>query len=173
MPITAINQNESIAFMNALNDMLEVLDNIAPLITDNNYLILCNGLKTLNDNKSNKETVIQYIEVVRERVRNNRIVQNHNSRINMKIKTQQDMLTDAVKLKSGWKVCNKCDRLVLDISNHQYRDVCKRTNESKKLSHNSGSLITDKYTNVIYRLRPVFIKYDGFKYYMKFIKNKI
>ena len=38
MPITEENKNESIAFINALNDMLEIIDNIAPLITDNNYI---------------------------------------------------------------------------------------------------------------------------------------
>jgi len=172
MPITAENQRESIDFMNALNDMLEIIDNIAPLISDNNYLQLCNGLKKLNDNKS-KETIIRYIEVVRERVRNNPVVQNHQSRTRMKTKTKNEMLTDAEKLKRGWKVCSKCDRLVLNISSHQYSDVCKRTTESKKLTHKSNSIITNKYTNAIYRLRAVFIKYDGFKYYMKFIKNKI
>ena len=172
MPITTENQRESIDFMNALNDMLEIIDNIAPLISDNNYLQLCNGLKKLNDNKS-KETIIRYIEVVRERVRNNPVVQNHQARTRMKTKTQSEMLTDAEKLKRGWKVCCKCDRLVLNISSHQYSDVCKRTTESKKLTHKSNSITTDKYTNAIYRLRAVFIKYDGFKYYMKFIKNKI
>jgi hypothetical protein len=59
--------------------MLEIIDNIAPLISDNNYLQLCNGLKKLNDNKS-KETIIQYIEVVRERIRNNPVVQTHQTR---------------------------------------------------------------------------------------------
>jgi len=172
MPITEQNQKESIDFMNALNDMLEIIDNIAPLISENNYLQLCNGLKKLNDNKS-KETIIQYIEVVRERVRNNPVVQNHQARTRMKTKTKNEMLTDAEKLKRGWKICPKCDRIVLDITSHQYSDVCKRTTESKKLTHKSNSITTDNYTNAIHRLRAVFIKYDGFKYYMKFIKNKI
>lgn len=172
MPITTENQRESIDFMNALNDMLEIIDNIAPLISDNNYLQLCNGLKKLNDNKS-KETIIQYIEVVRQRISNNPVVQNHQARTRMKTKTKNEMITDAEKLKRGWKVCFKCDRLVLNLSSHQYSDVCKRTTESKKLTHKSNSITTNNYTNAIHRLRAVFIKYDGFKYYMKFIKNKI
>jgi len=172
MPITEEKQKESIEFMNALNDMLEIIDNIAPLISENNYLELCNGLKKLNDNKS-KETIIQYIEVVRERIRNNPVVQNHQARTKMKTKTKSEMLTDAEKLKRSWKVCGKCDRLVLNISSHQYNDVCKRTTESKKLTYKSNSITTNKYTNAIHRLRAVFIRYDGFKNYMKFIKNKI
>lgn len=172
MPITAENQRQSIEFMNALNDMLEIIDNIAPLISDNNYLQLCNGLKKLNDNKS-KETIIQYIEVVRDRVRNNRVVQNYERRTRMKIKTKGEMLTDAEKLKCGWIICSKCDRLVLDINSHQFTDVCKRTAESKRLTHKSNTLITDKYTNAIYRLRAVFINYNGFKYYMNYVKNNI
>ena len=172
MPITADNKRESIEFMNALNDMIEIIDNIAPLISDNNYLQLCNGLKRLNENKS-KETIIQYIEVVRERVRNNPVVQNHQARTRMKTKTKSEMITDAEKLKRGWKVCSKCDRLVLNLSSHQYSDVCKRTTESKKLTYKSNTLTTNNYTNAIHRLRAIFINYNGFKYYMKFIKNKI
>jgi hypothetical protein len=148
MPITEENQKESIDFMNALNDMLEIIDNIAPLISDNNYLQLCNGLKKLNDNKS-RETIIRYIEVVRERVRNNPVVQNHQARTRMKTKTKNEMITDAEKLKRGWKVCSKCDRLVLNISSHQYSDVCKRTTESKKLTYKSNSITTNNYTNWI------------------------
>ncbi len=172
MPITEEKQKESINFMNALNDMLEIIDNIAPLISENNYLQLCNGLKKLNDNKS-KETIIEYIEVIRQRISNNPVVQNHQARTRMKTKTKNEMLTDAEKLKRGWKVCGKCDRLVLNISSHQYSDVCKRTTESKKLTYKSNSITTNKYTNAIHRLRAVFIRYDGFKNYMKFIKNKI
>ena len=172
MPITAENHRESVEFMNALNDMLEIIDNIAPLISDNNYLQLCNGLKKLNDNKS-KETIIQYIEVVRDRVRNNRLVQNYERRTRMKIKTKDEMLTDAEKLKRGWSVCSKCDRLVLDINSHQFTDVCKRTTESKRLTHKSNSITTNNYTNAIHRLRAVFIKYNGFKYYMNYVKNNI
>jgi len=172
MPITAENQRESIEFMNALNDMLEIIDNIAPLISDNNYLQLCNGLKKLNDNKS-KETIIQYIEVIRDRVRNNRVVQNYEKRTRMKTKTKGEMLTDAEKLKRGWCVCKKCDRLVLDLPSHEFTDVCKRTAESKKLTHKSEGIDTSKETNMIHRLRAVFINYDGFKQNMKFIKNKI
>ena len=172
MPITQDKKKESDDFMEVLNDMIEIIDNIAPLISDNNYLQLCNGLKKFYDNKS-KETMIRYIEVVRERVRNNQIVQNHQSRTRMKVKTNNQMLTDAEKLKRGWNVCEKCDRIVLDISSHQYSDVCKRTTESKKLTHKSKSITTDKYIYVIHKLRGVFIKYNGFKYYMKFIQNKI
>tara|TARA_R110000824_G_scaffold1467_2_gene7360 strand:- start:432 stop:950 length:519 start_codon:yes stop_codon:yes gene_type:complete len=172
MPITEENKIESIAFINALNDMLEIIDNIAPLITDNNYLQLCNNLKILNDNNS-KETLIQYVEVIRTRIRNNAVVQNQEARTRMKCKTKNEMLTDAEKLKRGWKVCYKCDRIVLNIHTHHYSDVCKRTTESKKLTFKSNSITTDKYISAIHILRAIFISYNGYKYYMKFIKNRI
>ena len=68
------NQTESSEFMNALNDMLEIIDNIAPLISDNNYLQLCNGLKKLNDNKSKEPS--SSMEVVRDQVRPQNQVRN-------------------------------------------------------------------------------------------------
>ena len=172
MPISQENKTESENFMDALNNMLEIIDAISPLISDNNYLQLCNNLKKLNDNKTRGE-VIQYIEVVRETVENNPVVRQHRARSRMKVKTQTEMLSDAEKIKRGWKICPNCDRLVLNISNHQYSDVCKRTAETKKLSHRCNLLQTDKYTIIIHKLRAVFIKYEGFKWGMKFIKNKI
>lgn len=172
MPITQENKTESQNFMDALNNMLEIIDAISPLISDNNYLELCNNLKKLNDNKSRGE-IIQYIEVVRETIENNPVVRHHRARTKMKTKTKTEMLSDAEKIKRGWKICPNCDRLVLNISNHQYTDVCKRTAETKKLSHNCNVLQTDKYAIIIHKLRAIFIEYDGFKYYMKMIKNKI
>lgn len=166
MSITANNKKESVDFMNTLNNMLEIIDNIAPLITDNNYLQLCNGLKNLNDTKS-KETVIQYIETVREQVRTNRLVQTHQTRTKMKVKTNKEKLCDAEKLKKGWKVCSKCDRLVICIGEHQFSDVCKRINETKKLTHKSMDIDTAKKTTVIHKIRAVIIKYNGFKTNMK------
>ena len=69
MPITLENQRESIDFMNALNDMLEIIDNIAPLISDNNYLQLCNGYIKYNDedfdyDKESKKFVYKYDKAI-------------------------------------------------------------------------------------------------------------
>jgi len=172
MPITEQNREESINFMNAMYKVFDILDNVAPLIGDNNYLQLCNALKIINENRS-RETIIRHIEVVREQIRNNPVVLNHQARIRMKTKTKNEMITDAEKLKRGWEVCHKCDRLVKNISHHQSSDVCKRTAESKILTHRSNSITTNKYTHAIFTLRGIFINYNGFKYYMNLIKNKI
>jgi hypothetical protein len=139
---------------------------------DNNYLQIANNLKILNDIKS-KQTVIQYIETARETIINNPIVSNHNARIKMKVKSKMEMLTDAQKIKKGWKICSKCDRLVRNMCEHQYTDVCKRTNESKKLTHKCNSVITDNYMNSIHILRGIFLNYKGFSKNMLKIKNAI
>ena len=170
MPITEENQKVSIEFMNALNDMLEIIDNIAPLIGDNNYLQLCNNLKKLNENNS-KETIIEYIEVVRERVRNNTIVRSQQRRANMKVKDNR-ILTDAEKLKNGWHICNRCDRLVLNLREHSWTDVCIRTHLTKKVSSSSYPDV-ENFIRVIHILRAIFLKYEGYKYYMKLIKKAL
>lgn len=170
MPITEANKKESVEFMEALNSMLEIIDNIAPLIGDGNYLQLCNNLKKLNENNT-KETVIQYIEVVRERVRNNVIVRNQERRANMKVKDNR-ILTDAEKLKNGWNICNRCNRLVLNLREHSFTDVCIRTNLTKNVS---SSTFTDveNFIRIIHILRAIFLKYQGYKYYMKLIKKAL
>tara|TARA_R110002012_G_C11631381_1_gene609842 strand:+ start:48 stop:569 length:522 start_codon:yes stop_codon:yes gene_type:complete len=173
MPITVEEKKKSVEFMNILNDILDIVDNVKELITDDNYLKLCNSLKLLNDNHSNKEVVVQYIERVRERVRTNAIVRNHNSRCNMKVKSRGEMLDDAEKLKRGWVVCNKCDRLVLDIRSHRFTDVCKRIQETKKLTQNSKTLDTSDKTKVIGLIRKVIIEYEGFNPRMNWLKSKI
>jgi hypothetical protein len=173
MPITEAEQKKSVEFMNILNEMLDIIDNVKELITDDNYLKLCNSLKILNDNHSSKEVVIQYIERIRERVRDNNIVSNHNNRCKMKIKTKKEMLNDADKLKKGWVVCNKCDRLVLDINSHRFTDVCKRIQETKKLTQNSKTLDTSDKTMVIGLIRKVIIEYQGFNPRMNWLKSKI
>jgi hypothetical protein len=170
MPITEANKKESVEFMEALTAMLEIIDNIAPLIGDGNYLQLCNNLKKLNENNT-KETVIQYIEVVRERVRNNVIVRNQERRANMKVKDNR-ILTDAEKLKNGWCICNRCDRLVLNLREHNFTDVCIRTHLTKKVSSSSYPDV-ENFIRIIHILRAIFLKYQGYKYYMKLIKKAL
>ena len=170
MPITEANKKQSVEFMEALNSMLEIIDNIAPLIGDGNYLQLCNNLKKLNENNT-KESVIQYIEVVRERVRNNVIVRNQERRANMKVKDNR-ILTDAEKLKNGWCICNRCDRLVLNLREHNFTDVCIRTHLTKKVSSSSYPEV-ENFIRIIHILRAIFLKYQGNKYYMKLIKNAL
>ena len=170
--ISPANKQESKDFMNALNDMLEIIESIAPLITDNNYLLLFNGLKKLNDN-AKKEEVIRYIEVVVARAREDRVVSTHQKRIKMKEKDPAIMLSDADKLKRGWKICERCDRLVKDVKDHQFTEVCKRIKDTKLLTFRSKTLTTNVYANYIHRLRAIFIEYEGFKYWMKVIKYGI
>ena len=176
MSIGTQSKKESVEFMNTLNDMLEIIDGVSLLISDNNYLQLCNGLKKLHDFQ-NKEDVVRYIEIVRERVRANPTVLSQAARAKMKTKSALENKSDAEKIKSGrYQVCPKCDRLVVKksgLSSHQYTDVCKRTYETKKVTHKSPTLITDTLTELICRLRGIFLNYNGFKYYPKMIRLKL
>jgi len=174
MTISQIAKTESEDFITALNKILEIVDSLSTVIGDNNYLEIANNLKILFNNKpATKEVLIQYIEVARSRVANNPVVATHDARVRMKVKTKTEMLTDAQKLKSGYKICPKCDRLVRHISNHQFTDVCKRTNESKKVSQKTKLITTDNYMNTIHLIRGIFLNYNGFKRNMLQIKKSI
>ena len=156
MSITPQKKEESQKFITALNTLLEFIEKALPFINENDYLIAMNSLKTLNDNR--EQISITHITQIIQSVRTNPVVITHNKRRGMKIKTNHEHLTDADKLKKGWKICPKCNRLLMDLDEHQRTDVCKRTTDTKKMSAKVGSSITTKYTNIVYKIRAWLIK---------------
>jgi len=156
MSITPEKKEESQKFITALNTLLEFIEKALPFINENEYLIAMNSLKELNDNR--QQVNITHITEIIQIVRNNPVVITHEKRRGMKVKTTIHHLDDAEKLKNGWKICPKCNRLLRDLDEHQRTDVCRRTKDTKKLSAKVGSSITDKYTNVVYKIRAWIIK---------------
>tara|TARA_Y100000389_G_scaffold204546_1_gene257889 strand:- start:3331 stop:3633 length:303 start_codon:yes stop_codon:yes gene_type:complete len=51
--------NEDKQFINALNELLELIESISPHIDENEYLKACNNLKILHNYKDNKKYFIQ------------------------------------------------------------------------------------------------------------------
>jgi hypothetical protein len=90
----------------------------------------------------------------------------------MKVKDNR-ILTDAEKLKNGWKICNRCDRLVLNLGEHKFTDVCIRTHLTKKVSSSSSNIEVESIIRIITILKAIFLKYEGYKYYMKLIKKAL
>ena len=90
-------------------------------------------------------------------VRENPIVRSEQRRSRMKVKQPETMITDAFKLTNGWTCCKKCDRIVKNIYNHQYADVCVRTNDSKRVSSSGRKQTTNDVMTLIYKLRPWYL----------------
>ena len=167
MSITQTEQNKSIEFMQKLKNLMDFVEDMLPFINEQQYLNVCNDLKSLHNLQhfgDAPEPIVVFQEIVSE-IRRNEVFRVHEQRLYLKVKDKQTQLTDAEKLKKGWKSCSKCDRLVLNLTEHQYTDVCKRAHESKKLSLNSKQLDTTNLSVFIHRLRAWAIKWGKRKFY--------
>jgi len=156
--ITAEHKDNAISFTNSLNDLLDFVESVLPYIKENEYLNACNNLKVLNDMRG--QNVIQYVEVIRENIRNTNVFQEQVRRTRMKVKSKGVIFNDAYKLTHGWSCCPKCDRIVMDISSHQYTDVCIRTYDSKKISSSGRKYTTSDIMILIHKLRSWYNKYN-------------
>jgi hypothetical protein len=156
--ITAEHKDNAISFTNSLNDLLDFVESVLPYIKENEYLNACNNLKVLNDMRG--QNVIQYVEVIRQNIRNTNVFQEQVRRTRMKVKSKGVIFNDAYKLTHGWSCCPKCDRIVMDISNHQYTDVCIRTYDSKKISSSGRKYTTSDIMILIHKLRSWYNKYN-------------
>ena len=160
--ITEEHKANAIEFTKSLNDLLDFVESVMPHIQENEYLKACNNLKILNDLRDNNG-IIEYVEVMRQNIRNTNIVQEQLRRTKMKVKSNGVIFNDAYKLTHGWKCCPKCDRIVKDISNHNYSDVCIRTYDSKKVSSTARKYNTSDVMIIIHKLRAWYKKYKPHK----------
>ena len=157
--ITAENKNNAISFTNSLNDLLDFVESVLPYIKENEYLKACNNLKVLNDMRGHNN-IIQYVEVIRQNIRNTNVFQEQVRRTKMKVKSTAVIFNDAYKLTHGWSCCPKCDRIVMDVLSHQYTDVCIRTYDSKKISSSGRKYTTSDIMILIHKLRSWYKKYN-------------
>jgi hypothetical protein len=160
--ITAEIKENAISFTNSLNDLLDFVESVLPYIKENEYLNACNNLKVLNDLREHKN-IIRYVEVIRENIRNTNVFREQDKRTRMKVKSKDVIFNDAYKLTHGWACCPKCDRIVKDISSHQYTDVCIRTYDSKKISSSGRKYKTSDVMILIHKLRSWYKKYKPHK----------
>ena len=157
--ITAENKNNAIEFTKTLTDLLDFVESVIPYIKENEYLKACNNLKVLNDMRGHNN-IIQYVEVIRQNIRNTNVFQEQVRRTKMKVKSTAVIFNDAYKLTHGWSCCPKCDRIVMDVLSHQYTDVCIRTYDSKKISSSGRKYTTSDIMILIHKLRSWYKKYN-------------
>lgn len=164
MSISQTEQIKSAKFMESLNNLLTFVEEMLPYINEQKYVMACNDLQTLHKYGNVKTPDGIFREMIRD-IENNEVVRLHRQRLKMKVKDKNTQLCDADKLSNGWKACPKCDRIVLNITQHQYSDVCQRVHESKKLTLNSKKLDTAELSVFIHKLRGWAIKWGKRKFY--------
>tara|TARA_Y100000768_G_scaffold388678_1_gene386087 strand:+ start:400 stop:894 length:495 start_codon:yes stop_codon:yes gene_type:complete len=163
MSITLEQREKSEEFINALNELLDFVEEVVPHVKENEYLKACNNLKTLSELRN--KPIMEYVERVIHVVRSNDIVSQHNNRTKMKIKPEHVPLLDAEKLKKGWKCCKNCDRLVKNLQIHMESDVCRRTSQSKKITVKTNITQNNDMIILIHKIRAWAIKTHRYKYY--------
>jgi len=141
MSISQEEKQKSIKFIEALDNIIGVLDELKEHIPDGAYLTICNNLKIHYDLK-------EYIADVLTTIAKDKVVKEHMARSTRKVRDNRQ-LTDAEKLQKGWVICNKCDRLVLDLTGHQERDICNKIKTTKRLSATTGKEETSEYHRTI------------------------
>tara|TARA_R100001591_G_scaffold109120_1_gene118955 strand:- start:312 stop:785 length:474 start_codon:yes stop_codon:yes gene_type:complete len=142
MPGVSIEEKvKSRQFVNALTDVMDIIEEVKDYIPEGSYLHICNKLKISYDFKD-------YINDKIEVLRHNAVVQEHSVRMNRPTLRRQ-LLTDAEKLAKGYKLCPKCDRLVLDLEGHKARNICNEINDTKRLSASSGQTQTNNLAKAV------------------------
>jgi hypothetical protein len=141
MSVSLEEKQKSIKFIEALENIMGVLDELKEHIPEGAYLTICNNLKIQYDLK-------EYITDVLTTMAKDKVVKEHIARSKRK-ERQKPVLTDAEKLQKGWVICNRCDRLVLDLTGHQERDICNKIKTTKRLSATTGKEETSEYHRTI------------------------
>ena len=164
----AVTQETSAAansFMSKLNTLMSVMDDIVQHIPEEHYLRAVNTLRdlyrdeagrTLPNPEQQERTV--FMQVVEQTIRRDPIMTPEQRRANRPIRNKKIIHTDAWKLKNGYKVCEKCDRIVQDITGHQLTDVCQQITNAKKLTVTTGQTDNADRTRGIALLKSALVK---------------
>ena len=152
--ISTEERQKAIDFTKAITELLEFVDNVAPLVSEGEYLRQMDNCLIVNENR----TIIQQITYLTQQVRNNEIVRNEQRRSQMPVTRQRKVLTRAEKLATGkWCLCERCDRLVGKgyYSQHRETDLCKSIKITKQLTHSFKRTNTDREALLITKIQAV------------------
>ena len=160
MPTISKTESEkAVEFTTAIRSILDFVDKIAPIIDDGDYLEQMDNLKIVNDNRS----IVQHIQLITQRVRDNEIVRTQEQRSQMPITRQRKVLTRGEKLASGkWCLCEKCDRLIGKnyYTQHKNTELCKTIKITKNLTHKFKKTHTDREAELICKIQAWGAKWE-------------
>ena len=155
----------SVGFINSLHNIMNLLDTITDLLPEGIYLQICNELKLANSNAnklSAQEVIIQYIQIERERINSNPIVVHHTKMSKHERKTRR-VLTDEQKLKTGWTMCGKCNRLVRNMWRHQAQtQVCSFVEDIKEVVVIKKEVDIKDFMLNMNKFKSFILHYEGF-----------
>jgi len=157
-PIMADSYNKAKNFMDALNELLYIIESI-PDLKDGDYLNACNALKKLNDNKT----------IIIKRVRETAVVVEQTERV-ARARRARVRIDDEERIQRGIaERCSKCERVIskrpdqengvgINILAHKERDICHNIFSAKRLAIKLGVADISLYQRIINAIRSWAIK---------------
>jgi len=164
-PTMSENYIKSKNFMDALNELLWVIESI-PDLKDGDYLKACDALKKLNDNKNHMVERIRETVIVAEAIE--RVRQARPARVRV---------DDDVRIAQGIaERCSKCQRVVAklegkpdgvcrNIIEHKQRQICHDIFSAKRLAIKLGTADLAPYQDIINAIRSWAIRVGNDKYH--------
>ena len=154
----------SVGLVNSLHNIMNLIDTITELLPEGIYLQICNELKLANTSVNTltaQEVIIQYIEIERERIITNPIVVHHTKMSKRQRKTRR-VLDDEEKLKNGWSMCGKCNRLVRNMWRHQNTQVCSFVEDVKEVVVIKKEVDIKDFMINMNKFKSFILNYQGF-----------
>jgi len=157
-PTMTDSYNKAKNFMDALNELLHIIESI-PDLKDGDYLNACNALKKLNDNKT----------IIIKRVRETAVVVEQTERV-ARARRARVRRSDEDRIQRGIaERCSKCERVVakredqengvgVNIVAHKKRDICHNIFSAKRLAIKLGVADISLYQRIINAIRSWAIK---------------
>jgi len=172
--VSAQTSEKAKNFMKIMTTMMEIIEEVAPLIPEGKYIDLMKNIKKAYDIQ-NEEEEEEYIEgqaeepqpqpqtnrytltqAINEIVALDPVFQQIQRQSKAKVMKDRQVLTKAQKLKAGWSVCPKCDSVVLDLREHQkYTYKCSDIYDAKHLTKSTGELDNTSYVETIIKINKV------------------
>lgn len=137
MSISQEEKNKSKEFIDALNTLLEMVDDISQFIPEGKYLEMMNQLKNVNDTAVFYSPVVSIVEILN----NTEVVRENRRRAEMNVRV--------LKEKKKSTICPLCDTPVIHIKKHQQNNKCKLIRRTKVLSAYSGKIQTNDMEKMI------------------------
>lgn len=153
--ISLEEKTKSQKFINLINGIMEIVDNVSSKLDDGEYLELCNKLRDMYKLKP-EDNIGDYLMT---ELNTNEVIRENINRSAMRVRTKKnEILDDYEKLKTGdYKRCPDCSRVVCKtyFGRHKKNGVCIKTNSTKKLSASTGEVDTAKKEDLICKITAV------------------
>jgi hypothetical protein len=158
----AVNNANSVDLVKSLQNIMNLLDTITEHLPEGIYLQICNELKLAHSNANQKEVIIQYIQVERERIVSNPIVVHH-TKMSKQARKARNVLSDEEKIRSGYEMCGKCNRLVRHLWRHQNQTrLCGFVEDVKQVVNLKKGVDIKEFMLNMNKFKSFILCYEGF-----------